>query len=151
MPVPPPTEELIRLLSRYDLKVGELALELRSIVLSEASEAVETVFDTYALAILYSLTGKMRDGFCHIVLYTRHVNLGFNRGAELEDPKGLLIGSGKIMRHLKVESPADLKQRHFRDFIRAALRNAKAIAKERAVAKEKTTRTTKSASRSRKH
>lgn len=49
----------------------------------------------YASAIGYSFTGKpLKDGFCHIVTYSTHVNLGFNRGALLPDPKGILVGKG---------------------------------------------------------
>lgn len=122
---PPPTEELLALLSAYDLKVGELALALREMVLTEAPAAAEKTFDGYVLALWYSLTGKFGDAFCHIVLYRGHVNLGFNRGAELDDPEGLLLGSGKIIRHVKIEGPNDLKRRYLRKFIRAAVKHAK--------------------------
>jgi len=42
-----------------------------------------------------------------------HVNLGFFRGADLDDPKGLLEGTGKGMRHVKVRFPSDIKRRAF--------------------------------------
>ena len=132
---PPPSEELIRLLSRYDLKVGELGLALRAMILEEAPFASERIFETYALALVYSITDKWRDTFCHVVVYTKHVNLGFNRGAELDDPDGRLEGSGKIIRHLRVERPEDLKQPHLRRFIRAAIKHAKSVATERPKAK----------------
>ena len=32
----------------------------------------------------------------------RDVNVGFFRGAEIEDPAGLLEGTGKFMRHVKI-------------------------------------------------
>jgi hypothetical protein len=121
----PPTEELIRLLSRFDLSVGELALALRQMLLEEAPAAKEKLFDGYALAMSYSFTDRWMDGFCHIAVYTRHVNLGFNRGAELDDPEGVLAGDGKIIRHIKILSAADLKRPHLRRFVRAAIRNWK--------------------------
>lgn len=40
--------------------------------------------------------------------YSRHVNLGFYRGADLADPDGLLEGTGKSLRHVKLRSEADL-------------------------------------------
>jgi hypothetical protein len=122
---PPPSEELIGLLSAYDLKVGELALRLREMVLTEAPAAAEKAFTGYVLALWYSFSGKFGDAFCHIAVYRGHVNLGFNRGAELDDPKGLLLGEGKIIRHLKVWGPDDLKRPHVRKFIRAAIKHAK--------------------------
>lgn len=130
----PPSEELIRQLSEFDLKVGELALELREMVLKEAPTAVEKILRVYALVFWYSLTGKMSDAFCQVVIYTKGVNLMFNRGAELKDPDGVLVGEGKIIRHIKVRRPEDLKNPHLRKFIRAALKNAKLIAKEKELA-----------------
>ena len=128
---PPPGEELIRLLSEFDLKVGELALALREIILEELPPATERIFRAYALVFWYSLSGKMADAFCTIVVNRGHVNLMFNRGAELADSNGLLVGSGKIIRHLKVKRPEDLKQPHLRKFIRAAIKHAKSIAAAR--------------------
>jgi hypothetical protein len=40
--------------------------------------------------------------------HSRHVNLGFTQGARLADPDGLLEGTGKSMRHVKVRSRDDL-------------------------------------------
>jgi hypothetical protein len=34
--------------------------------------------------------------------FTAHVNIGFFRGAQLPDPAGLLQGTGKYMRHVKL-------------------------------------------------
>src|SRR5262245_55187348 len=142
----PPDENLIRELSSFDLSVGELALGLREIVLSEAPAAVEKVLRVYALVFWYSLSGRMGDAFCQVVIYPSGVNLMFNRGAELDDPDGVLVGEGKIIRHIKVRKPEDLKNPYLRKFIRAALKNAKSTAKER----ELTARSTASASKARK-
>jgi hypothetical protein len=130
----PPSEDLIRLLSQFDLSVGELALALREMVLEEAPAAVERLVRVYALVFWYSLTGRMTDAFCQVVIYTKGVNLMFNRGGELEDPHGVLVGEGKIIRHIKVRRPEDLKNPHLRKFIRAALKHAKSIARDKELA-----------------
>jgi hypothetical protein len=130
----PPSEDLIRHLSHYDLNVGELALALREMVLEEAPAAVEKFVQVYALVFWYSLTGRMTDAFVQVVVYTKGVNLMFNRGAELGDPDGVLVGEGKIIRHIKVRRPEDLKNPHLRKFIRAAKKHAKALARERELA-----------------
>lgn len=44
--------------------------------------------------------------FAYVNAFRAHVNVGFFRGAELPDPKGLLEGSGKFMRHVKLR-PGD--------------------------------------------
>jgi hypothetical protein len=76
----------------------------------------------------------MSDAFVQVVIYTKGVNLMFNRGAELADPKGVLVGDGKIIRHIKVRRPEDLKNPHLRKFIRAALKHARVRAKEKEIA-----------------
>src|SRR5580698_11365641 len=41
--------------------------------------------------------------FGYVNAFTTHVNVGFFRGAELSDPNGLLEGTGKFMRHVKLK------------------------------------------------
>jgi len=47
--------------------------------------------------------------FGYVNAFRAHVNVGFFHGAELDDPAGLLEGSGKRMRHVKLHGgePAD--------------------------------------------
>jgi hypothetical protein len=40
--------------------------------------------------------------FGYVNAFTAHVNVGFFRGAEIADPKGILEGTGKRMRHVKL-------------------------------------------------
>ena len=46
--------------------------------------------------------------FGYVNAFKAHVNVGFFRGAELADPAGLLVGSGKFMRHVKLSPGRDL-------------------------------------------
>ena len=41
--------------------------------------------------------------FAYVNVFKAHVNVGFFLGAELRDPAGLLEGSGKRMRHVKLQ------------------------------------------------
>lgn len=41
--------------------------------------------------------------FAYVNAFTAHVNVGFFHGASLSDPAGLLEGSGKTMRHVKLK------------------------------------------------
>ena len=47
-------------------------------------------------------------GFAYVNAFRAHVNVGFFRGAELADPKGLLEGTGKYMRHVKLRPDRDV-------------------------------------------
>jgi len=40
--------------------------------------------------------------FGYVNVFTAHVNVGFFQGADLSDPHGLLEGTGKFMRHVKL-------------------------------------------------
>lgn len=147
--IPPPSDELISYLAEYDLRVGELALRLREILLNEAPDSTEIPYKSYAVSLIYTFTGRWPDGFCYIGIYSNHVNLGFHRGADLDDPDGILIGDGKAMRHIKIMKPEDLKSPYLKKFIKAAIKNSKAsIAakekkrKESAAVGGKTKRTT---------
>jgi hypothetical protein len=40
--------------------------------------------------------------FAYVNVFKAHVNVGFFRGAEIADPDGLLEGTGKFMRHVKL-------------------------------------------------
>lgn len=42
--------------------------------------------------------------FAYVSAFKAHVNVGFFRGTELADPEGLLEGTGKLMRHVKIGS-----------------------------------------------
>jgi hypothetical protein len=46
--------------------------------------------------------------FGYVNVFRAHVNVGFFFGAELEDPAGLLEGTGKRMRHVKLKPGAQL-------------------------------------------
>ncbi|MES3007492.1 MAG: DUF1801 domain-containing protein [Pseudomonadota bacterium] len=41
--------------------------------------------------------------FAYVGVFKAHVNVGFFNGTEIPDPAGLLEGSGKFMRHVKIK------------------------------------------------
>ena len=47
-------------------------------------------------------------GFAYVNAFKAHVNVGFFRGAELADPVGMLEGTGKYMRHVKLRPGVDI-------------------------------------------
>jgi hypothetical protein len=51
-----------------------------------------------------------------------YVQFGFFRGSALKDPKGLLHGEGKFVRHLKVFKRSDIDERSFGTLLRQAAR-----------------------------
>jgi len=51
-----------------------------------------------------------------------YVQFGFFMGSALKDPKGLLEGSGRYVRHIKVRKPSDLDARAFATLLRQAIK-----------------------------
>ena len=119
---PSPDRKLLEYLAAYDPHIASLTLALRGIVLEEAPAAIESISKGYAVAIGFSFTGKpMKDGFCHVVIYNGHVNLGFNRGALLADPHKVLHGTGKSIRHITLRSHDELSRPFIRQYLQAAI------------------------------
>lgn len=58
--------------------------------------------------------------FGYVNAFTAHVNVGFFRGAELSDPNGLLQGTGKFMRHVKLRPDDDVDAKAVRELIETA-------------------------------
>lgn len=117
----PPDPQLLGFLEAYDRTISDLALALREIILEEAPDASESIYQVYTVAIWFGFSGKMKDMFCYIATNARHVNLGFPRGATLPDPNRVLEGEGKTMRHIKFKSELDLDRPFVRRYIQAAI------------------------------
>ena len=126
-----PPADPIKFLRPYDAPVRDLALKLRALVLEEMAPCYENIYDAYsAVAIGYGTSDKLRDGIFHIAVYSKHVNLGFNEGATLADPKGILQGNGNQLRHITIKSVADIKRPELRAYIRRARKKAFADARK---------------------
>ena len=64
--------------------------------------------------------------FVYVDSFSSHVNVGFFRGAELSDPAGLLEGTGKRMRHVKLRPGSKVNSAALRALIDAAYVDIKA-------------------------
>ena len=67
-----------------------------------------------------------RAAFAYVNTYRSHVNVGFFRGADLPDPAGILQGSGKLMRHVKVRPGSDVDAAALTGLIQFAYEDIKA-------------------------
>ena len=127
----PPPRELLKFLKPYDKGTRDLALQLRALLLDEMAPCYENIYDAYsAVAIGYGTSEKLGDGIFHIAVYAKGANLGFNDGAALDDPKGILEGPGNRIRHIKIRKPEDLERPELRAYIRRARKKALAEARK---------------------
>jgi hypothetical protein len=65
--------------------------------------------------------------FAYVNAFNAHVNVGFFRGAEIADPHGLLEGSGKYMRHVKLGPGRDVDAAVLLRLIETAYADMKAL------------------------
>lgn len=123
--------ELIGFLNPYDRAIQKLALDLRKVVIDELAPCYENIYDAYsAVAIGYGSSERLSDGICHIAVYARGVNLGFNQGASLADPHGILQGKGTRIRHIPLKTQEDLTRPEIRFFLKLALELAREDARK---------------------
>ncbi len=120
----PPDPEYLKLLAPYSPAIQKLALSARRLILAEAPQAGEFVYEVYTIANHFSFTDRVGDAFVFTTTHANWVNLGFNFGAALPDPKRLLQGEGKWIRHIRIAQAADLDTPGVRDLVRAAIAEA---------------------------
>lgn len=130
MTLPSPNTELIlrELMQDRPEPVVRTALAARKAVLKLAGECSELIYETYCISNAFSFTGKQGQGFIHIATYANHVNLGFDRGTELEDPDELLQSTGKRIRHIRLHGVSDVKRGEVVQMIRGAVQQGLAMA-----------------------
>jgi hypothetical protein len=99
----PTDDDFETLLANHTPIVAETARALRRVLAGAFSEAVEQVdFGNKLLAVGTSMA--MRDLTFAIIPHSAHVNLQLADGVDLPDPTGLVEGTGKRIRHVKVRS-----------------------------------------------
>lgn len=92
-----------------------IAKPLRAMITSEFPELIEQFKWNQPL---YEKTGQ---GVVYFVATKSGINLGFNHGVRLDDPKKLLSGTGQLMRHIKLSSVDDIDNDYFSQLIRQSL------------------------------
>lgn len=109
------------LLVGVEPELVKIARALRAMILKVDQQAVETVRLGDNAATYGVGPRKMSDGYAYIMPLREYVNLGFYQGALLEDPKGLLEGTGKGLRHVKIRSVKEAASRALRALVVKAL------------------------------
>jgi hypothetical protein len=111
-------------LSPYSPDVRRIALTLRQLVLELVPGAIEQI-DPPAKMLAYGFARTYKDTVCTIMPQKTYVNLGFPRGADMTDTSGLLIGTGKRARHIRIHDLALVGLPAVRDMIAKAAQLAK--------------------------
>lgn len=92
------------ILEESSAEVKEIAYALRKLLSKVMPGITEVPWAKQKIAGYGVGPKKMSEHFCYIAPQKKYVNLGFFYGADLPDPKNLLEGTGKKLRHIKVSS-----------------------------------------------
>ena len=94
--------------------LGPLGAELRGVIRKALPGATETIKWGMPVYECDRIVCAVRPakGYLALQLYTG--------AADLPDPDGLLEGTGKTMRHVKIRSKADIKKKQFTSWLRKA-------------------------------
>ena len=120
--------------SYVDTKPAELrdvAEQLRKLMKKTVKSAKESV-NSWKIPT-YESNGPM----CFFMVEKYHVTFGFLRGTSLPDPAGLLEGTGKNVRHVKLRTAEDVKEPALRRLLEAAARLNKKEPMEKVMKSEK--------------
>jgi len=99
----------------------ELFIDLRNFVLESYPNANEILYHTHALTTVFTLSEKLSDAFCMIPIYSKHLNFGFHKGTLLEDPKEILKGTGKLIRHIPISATTDYRNDTVKELLNTAI------------------------------
>lgn len=99
-----PTEQVREWLHKLPADKKPTVDRLRRLIGSVMPEAHEIIYHD---ALGYGPTDSGFDRILYLTVFEKHINLGFFFGGFLNDPEGLLVGSGKRMRHIKIRSMQD--------------------------------------------
>lgn len=95
-------------------KIG-IVQELNEIILEKMPDAA--MVGKYGGIIIEKEAGQPKSHCCGYFIYENHVSLEFTRGFQLHDADGILEGSGKKRRHIKLKDIADIKTKRCSDFL----------------------------------
>ena len=113
---------LSALLEPLSAQIRDVFLSARRLVREVLSDTVEQVdLPDRLLAYGYGEPGRVRmAGFAvALIPHTRHVNVQLADGATLDDPAGIIEGTGKRIRHVKCRTVDDVARPALRALLQA--------------------------------
>jgi hypothetical protein len=106
--------EFKKILKGHSAPVAKTGAALRRLLYTAAPTLREQVLPGYAR---YWNKGAV---ICAITIHQDHVNLQFYYGADISDPRQILVGTGKRLRHISIRQPEDIRERDLTRMIREA-------------------------------
>ena len=106
----------------YPADIALVACQAIDLIRSVLPDAIE-MLDPSANLVAYGSDRSYKGLICGVTLHKSHINIMFADGVNLPDPDGLLIGTGKKARHIKMSNLHDLNHPAIRTLLQSALKN----------------------------
>lgn len=111
-------------LRSYTPEVRAIALRTREVIREILPSVTEKIYPGWKV-IQHGAGQNREDVFAVISPQRERINLGLANGADLPDPTGLLEGTGKWIRHIKITSAEAADAPAVRELVEGALRATK--------------------------
>jgi hypothetical protein len=103
-----------RWMQKHSTELGTIAKRWFEVIRACGGDVRELLHDGHPTACVADAA------FAYVNAFTAHVNVGFFCGAEIPDPTGLLEGTGRFMRHVKLRPTDEVDARALDALIHAA-------------------------------
>ena len=121
-----PEKQLAGFIAKFGPENATLIRSARKKMRARLPHAIELVYDNYNFFVIgFGPNQKPSAAIFSIAAQAKGVSLCFLQGAGLPDPKGILRGSGNVVRNVRLESAATLDRPEVEALIQAALDRAK--------------------------
>jgi hypothetical protein len=118
--------ELRGFVEKFDSTNAKTIRAARRILRRRFPAANELVYDNYNFFVIgYSPTERPSDTIVSLAAAANGIGLSFYNGAGLPDPTGILLGSGKQNRFVRLPTAATLDEPAVNALIEAAIQSAK--------------------------
>lgn len=112
--------EIELFLQRTPPDLQDIIWELRNVIASVASDAVEVIRWGGISYFHAGRGGVVSAGICQIGIHRDHVRLEFIHGAFLSEPRGLFEGAQKYKRYIRLKSYDEVPWEYLKQLIEEA-------------------------------
>ena len=121
-----PEKQLAEFIAKFTPEMAKRIRAARAKMRKRIPQALELVYDNYNFFVIgYGPSEKAGDAIFSLAAQAKGLSLCFLQGARLPDPKGLLRGSGNVVRNIPLETADTLDRPEVGALIAVALERAK--------------------------
>jgi hypothetical protein len=120
-----PEDQLQSFIEKFTPGIASITIEILGRMRKRYPSALELVYDNYnALAIGFGPTERTSEAIFSIAVFPRWVSLFFLQAKGLHDPEQRLRGTGKVVKHIVLSTPAILDDPYVEALMRDAVSKA---------------------------